>query len=261
MAKNKEIAKKEEVASIVPAEAGQAWGATTTDSEDIIIPRAMLMQAMSEFVSDGIASVGDFVNSMDPSEVICKKGESFGAIFFGLEKKIMAFIDDKFDHMEDYTSNYVREEVTESGAILTRKTLMNYFFLRPEDLEAGVIFPYVLSFRSTSMRAGKTLATLIKKLEVMKKPSAARVFEITVKQEKNEKGQWWTPVVTMGRESSTEEMNAAYQWYKTLMNSNVTAHEDVAEDAQEEVGTGKTHSNATAPTMDASEAEREMAGI
>jgi len=223
---SKKITKKEEVKSIIPQSESATWGATTSDSEDIIIPKAMLMQAMSEFVSEGQAKVGDFVDSTNVDDVLAAQGETFEAIFFKLEKRIMVFEDDKYAFMEDYKTGYEREILTANKVVQRRSPLMTFYFLRPSDIAAGTAFPYALSFKSTSLRSGKMLVTMFKRLEATNLRSANKVFTVGTKKEKNDKGTWFVPTTAIGRDTTQEELNTAYQWFKTLESKNVQVAEE-----------------------------------
>jgi len=215
----KEVVAKEEH-QLVGTQQDGAWGSENIDSEDIIVPRIMLMQAMSELVSDGHASLGQYIDSLNKDRVIAEKDKTFDVIVFGSDKKIMVNKNNEFEGFEDYTPDYVYEEVDAGGNVVNRNLLTQFYVLLVSDIEAGEAFPYVLSFTKTSTKEGKKLATLIKKLSMFKKPSAAKVFTIGSKQESNDKGKWFVPTVAMGRDSTSEEMSQAYDFYKALMQTN-----------------------------------------
>lgn len=216
--KKKDIAVKEDTAVVGYEEHG-AWGGEDIGSDDILLPRLLLMQSMSEWVAeDEKFQAGDFVDSLT-EKLIAEKGKTFDCIVFGSEKKLIEYVNDEFNAMNDYTPNYEYEFTNATGDVVRNVLLIQYYVLLVGDIEKGEVFPYALGFKGTAAKVGKKLATQIKKLQVLKQPSAARVFTIGTEKAKNDKGTWFAPTVEMGRATTEEEMAEAYTWYKSLMST------------------------------------------
>jgi hypothetical protein len=88
----------------------------------------------------------------------------------------------------------------------------------------------ILSFRSTSFGAGKSLNGFVK----MRKPSFAGVYQLTVAADKNEKGSFGKFQVTPGGKPNDQEFEWAEQVYEGLKGASITtAESDEAGDAVE----------------------------
>lgn len=230
----KEVTKKEEKTPVAKEhvggaiqeyEAQGAWGGEDISTEDIVIPKIMLMQPMSDLVTDGVAKIGEFRDSLNTSRILgytTEKPVEF--IVFGTFKRWMEFKDKEFQRAFVWTPENAElktEEITEAGELITRDVSLNFYCLLPDDIESGEAFPYVISCRMTSKQAGKDLSTHIKKLQMFKKPSAAKVFVLTATKETNDKGTFFVLHTAVGRDATATEQAAAYEWYKLLGKSKV----------------------------------------
>lgn len=211
-----------------------AWGGEQIGNDDILIPKLLLMQPMSELVTDGIAKIGEFRSSLETDKVLADDKNALNVIIFGSFKNWLEFKDGEYLTTKPFAADNAslpREEILPDGSVMTRTLVLNYYGLNVTDIEKGEPFPFVLAFKSTSMTAGKTIGTHIKKLQMFKKPSAAKVFQITSKKEQNDKGTFFVPTVTVGRDSTQAELVAAYEWYKVLSKAKVRVDDsDVAGD-------------------------------
>jgi len=214
----KAVAKKTETQVSTKTE-NETWGSEGIDAEDILIPRIMLMQGLSDLVTEGHASIGDFIDSLDKDRTIAKKGETFDVVVFGVEKKIIRTKNKEFDGMEDFVSGYKYDEVAANGDVIKRSLLMQFYVLLKEDIENGDAFPYVLSFTKTATKPGKSLATKIAKLTMIGKPSAARYFTIGTELQSNDHGKWFIPTIASGEETEQKVIEQARAWNKTMINS------------------------------------------
>lgn len=215
----KEIAPQAEHAGALTEFEGQTWGAEEISNEDIIIPKIMLMQPMSELVTDGIASIGEFRDSLNKDKKIGDSKTPVSIIVFGSFKTWVEFKDGEYlttKPMTPENSGLPQEEIVEEGAVITRDRVMNFYCLRPEDIEAGEAFPYVLACRRTSYGAGKKIATHLKKLQMFRKPAAAKVFSLSSRKETNDKGTFFVMDIDVKGDSTNEQVKAAYIWHQAL---------------------------------------------
>ena len=221
----KEVVKKEETTAALTVGASDgAWGSEDIGSDDITIPKILLMQPMSELVTDGIAKIGEFRSSLEKDKKLGDAETPLEVITFGSFKTWIEFKDGEYLATKKFTPENAElplEEVAEDGAIITRDKVLNFYCLVPKDVTNNEAFPFVLSCRRTSYNAGKTIATHIKKLQMFKKPSAAKVFTLKSNKETNDKGTFFTIQVDVGRDSTKTELETAYEWYKLLAKSKV----------------------------------------
>lgn len=222
----------------------QAWGAENVTSEQIIIPKIMLMQPMSELVTEGIARIGEFRSSLEKDKCLGSDKSPVEVIIFGSFNTWNVFIDNEYATSVPITVDNVhspREEVGPNGEKITRSRVLNFYCLLPKDIKSGEAFPFVLSCKGTSEKAGRTLSTHFMKLKMFKKPTAAWVFGVKSVKETNDKGTFFVMDVEKLRDSTPEEVAAAYDWYTVLQKSAVKVDDS-------ELGGAPTYGRTTQPS-------------
>lgn len=225
MSKSKELKTQE---SNVPAMSMADWGTPQVSSKDIVIPKILCMQGLSELVTEDKAKMGDLVDSLT-SEVIGNCTEGVEIIPFHMEKIIIVSKHDgsdyQFDHIESSTpenENLPYEQETPDGKF-KNEHCMNFYCLRPEDMS----LPYIVSFKGMSRKSGKILATqmFVKNAAAGKIPPAF-AMKLEGTKTKNDKGTFMVLKTSPVRESNQEEISSAFAWYKTVNQGGVKVHED-----------------------------------
>jgi hypothetical protein len=132
--------------------------------------------------------------------------------------------------------NLPREEVIGKQKIKRIKTYECYVLL-PEEVKTGTAFPYVLSFRVTSARAGKTLLTqLYVKNAYAGKPPYANVCELSLTEEANDHGDFFVQHTKPKRTATAEELAEAEKWYGLITAGQVAKDDsDLKGSAEEEM--------------------------
>jgi len=207
------------------------WGASEDiDSGDLLVGKIFHQQALSKFVSEGMANAGDWCDSLT-GEVLAKRDEPLSIIIFKVSKKLIisksVLSNGKFEFVEsvDVTPdncNLPWEEETQTGTI-KRQLCYNYFCLVSNKINE---LPYVLSLSSTKIKAAKKINTMIAKMTRMKLSSSSYKFLLTSVKESGEKGTWFGVNVAQGEKCSNEEMLIAYDWYTQIKSKNVVVSED-----------------------------------
>lgn len=224
--------KSEEMALTAPMD--QAWGSEELGAGDFLVPKLLLMQGISELVAAGDAQQGQVIDSITNdviggiTNIKTKECKNIDLIAFHSFKSWVEYRKDG-DNWE-YQATYAMtkenmsletEEVVE-GETIRRDRCLNFYVLRPDQIAKGEAFPYVISFRRTSMKAGKKLATIAAQLRALgNKPLAFKHFELAVIQLENDKGTFWGFDLKAGKTSTNEELNEAFKWYKTLQSAEV----------------------------------------
>lgn len=209
---------------LVGTEVDGAWGGEDISNTDIIIPKILLMQPMSELVTGGTAKIGEFRDSLNKERVLGSDKSPIEMIVFGTFRTWLTFIDGEYESTTkcDHTNEDLRlEEVAENGSIITRDKVLNIYCLLTKDLANNEAFPFVLSCRRTSYQTGKKIVTHIKKLQMFKQPSAAKVFSLSSRKEQNDKGTFFVTDVDVVRDSTPLEVAQAYEWYRSLAKGKV----------------------------------------
>lgn len=224
----------------VPEGTPEAWGAAEgLTAQDIIMPRMLLMQPMSDFVTGGIAKMGTIIDSLNKEKVLADDKKEVDIVVFGSFKTWIEYHADEYHATVPWSPENAQlpyEEVleTDKGDIpVTRDLVMNYYALNTEDIKNGAAFPFVIAFRRTSMRAGKTLGAHLVNLQSQRKPSAHSVFGLKSIKETNDKGTYFIFDISKKRDATQDELGAAFTWYKTLQASKAHIKVDGIEEAKE----------------------------
>ena len=236
----KEIVKQETGTELTTAQELNAWGVQEISSQDILIPKILCMQGLSQFVADGNAQIGEFRDSVN--------GTLLGSISNPI-KFIPVHIDKvwvlskktgdryKFSHMEPVTrenENFAWDFTDEQGELWRRDYTMNCYCILPIDVDHGMPMPYTISFRRTSLRAGKKLFTqmYVRNRQAGKVPPAM-VMQLSGKREKNDLGTFIVLDCEMHSASNQDEIAAAFDLYKTIQGGNVRVdHSDLEAEAE-----------------------------
>jgi hypothetical protein len=242
----KEVAIAQTTAVSMPVNLDE-WGAPPVLSQkDTIIPKILPMQLMSKKVAAGQGAFGELRDSVT--------NECYGT--FTKPMEFIPFMLQTVWIEKEYTKEknewvYKRTvPVTpendnlpyEEGSIKRIRTL-NFFVLRPEELKEGKSLPKILSFKITSLRGGRKLATqMFVSNRAANLSPAGMVMKLIVGKDSNDKGTFATLDVEQVRASSDAEQTAALQWFKTIKGpNNYKADEsDLVEDTPEDSVPGNT---------------------
>lgn len=229
------VAKKQETALAVSEEKklavyGDLMDETPVEAKDIFLPKLSVMQSMSKAVQEEKARVGEIRGSLD-NNLLAEKGAAIEFIPFGVFKTWVRFTDvnGKAEYLEQvpYTPENATwdREVYEDGKKISNMETLNYYCLLPEEIKKGEFIPYVLTFRSTSLKVGKKLETFRARLQEFRKPLPFKTFSLSTELVENEKGRWYLPALEQARDTSEEELNAVKHWHNMIKVSKVRVDE------------------------------------
>ena len=245
--------KEEETTALQTSEYGNLMDNDQVDTRDLLLPRVLLMQGLSKFVADDKARMGEFRDSLEAKK-LGGKDEPMSFIPFHSFKTWVIFKDTKgkLEYAETVpftpdNMNWLREEV-QGGVTVKRFQAINYYVLLPSEIEAGEAFPYVLSFRSTSYKAGRKLETFKVKYKAIGKPLAWRNFLLSTTLQENEKGKFYVMDVATGDVTKKEHLEAVSKWKDIISNANVRIDET---DSEGEVGAATSEEDGGAYSDDA----------
>jgi hypothetical protein len=225
-----------------------AWGAENTVSDDLILPRLLLVQPTSKMVQKYDASPGQIRSTLDGA-LLAKKGEKLSFIAFYLFDTWIhsAWKNGKweFDKIEPRAKNsdfeYEVKDPKTGNPLTKHEKAINAYVMRPEDIKGGL--PYVLTFKGAgTFQEGRKFVTLVKKLEILGQPAAARVFSVRTEMRTNEKGTFGVYIIEEGEKTTPEQMGACYQWYQKVrtLGANVKVDtSDLEENSSEDPSGGK----------------------
>lgn len=207
----------------------QAWGSEVNVGTDLIIPKLLLMQGMSDAVSEGKAGVGEWRDSVNLNK-FGGLNDSFEVIPFHVTKHWDIEVE-----QEDGKFKWARTEPIienpaapgyndqlpwqdkEEGKNIKRIRRLNFYVLIPSEVKEGTSIPYVVSFKSTSLKEGQKMLNqmYVRNLRAKLTPASYK-FKLAVTKEENDKGKWFVPVVELGGLSNVTEIQEAHSWFKTV---------------------------------------------
>lgn len=232
------MVKKETMAVSVPVELQGSWGSEGIDTADILIPKVLLMQPMSDLVAQDKAKVGDLVKSTT-KEILAGKDKSFEFIpiqsfkTWILEQKV----GQKFEFRGVEPMNAANKEEpmewTQDGSEWRRNRCLNFYALLTVDIareqnamkiaQSGAmpdpddaLLPIVISFQRTGYQSGKELITHFAKAQHFGVAPAVTTFKMKSFMEKNDKGTYYVPMVEKSEKTPADYLPICKKWHETL---------------------------------------------
>lgn len=217
-----------------------AWGEPTMSARDMVIPKILPLNYMSEKVKLKQGEYGEMRDTLSNTKFGDLKSP-FQFIPVLLQKKWIEYdmIPSKSGppKREFKQTVVIQDNPTKAGynddfelrskdGSVERDRIMDFFVLIPSEVEAGQSFPYVLSFRRTSLKGGQKLATqmYVRNANAGKVP-AATVCELSAVSRENDKGEFVILDVNPKREATAAEIQAAFTWMKRIRNEPVKVDE------------------------------------
>lgn len=231
---------------VAPDQFKQMLEETGVSATDLVIPKLLLMQNTSEYVGNDTAKMGDIVNSQT-LEVIGSVGKPVEVIPLKLYKTwrtySLASGQPKFLREEPVTAQNAsapwedKEPAQDGkGTIPIRRDMnFNFFVLLKSELEAGEGFPVVVSFKRTSMNAGKQLATQLFKMLALGRAPYSSTMKLGVKKEKKDTNTYALFECAKGEPCSEQHKAEAKLWLERLQVITFRVAEDKEHDAGEPV--------------------------
>lgn len=240
-----EVAKKEANQLALPnTELDEIFGDFKIDSSDILIPKILLMQPVSQFVADGEATLGDYRNSVT-KEKLGSINESFAFVPFHFTKSWDIVSEGKWIRKEEFKpgDESLPWEFDEGGVRMKRIKRLDFFGFPLKKLAEGDQLPMILSFRSASYREGTKMLTQFKLNISKRKLPWSDVWGIKGEKKKNEDNQTYcVPKIDIIAETDEDTLRNCMDWYKNIkaMSSRIIVDDsdvrrEVASDALKDV--------------------------
>lgn len=229
----KEVVKKQTAAvSVFAAEPKEA---VEFDPSDILIPKLLLMQGPSQLVAEGKAAQGDMINSVT-GQKLGDKTQTINVVPL-THFKTMTVMRDKggmyvFDHAEPWTVSHTSKpwEETVNGAKYRNYPTLNFYVMLETDLkENKSAMPLLLSFKSTSIKAGKKMVNhFAMASEIGQKPCSG-ILTLSCVVKKGEKGPYHAFDIVFNKNTPAEYGPALLKWERILKTNKVkvdASHEE-----------------------------------
>lgn len=217
--------KKNEVNTSVVFEDMLMGACADIDTEDIVIEKIILMQAISTLVGEDKATAGEYRTSKE-NKLLATKNKSLDFIVLDAYKSWQVFKNSakegapaKWDYVEtlDYKENPLLEvnEVLD-GVEYHRDKVLGFYVLLLDEIKEGNAFPYIIDFKRTGRPTGQQLATNIQKLRQQNLPACAKVFSLSADFQKGDKGSYYVKKVSTGRNIKQDELEVVKNWVMQL---------------------------------------------
>ncbi len=202
----KEVAVKQNQA--VAALTETTWDTeNVVEAKDIRIPRALLMQQMSDLVGQRKATAGDIVNSITGEKLADDKAPLKVVPITTFKTWTIEVLKSgkwEWETQEQYTlKNSVRSKepfdyVDKAGQKVSARAVevINLLCFLEKDQGSAEALPYVISFRMTSFQCGQQILTERRNAQSANKPFPSYVLELSPAHTKNDKGSFYKFQVT-----------------------------------------------------------------
>lgn len=215
----------------LPAINDEQWASQGTSNEDLLIPRVLCMQDISKLVKDEKAKSGYLVHGVT-QEILAERGQSLEIIPVTTfrEWQVMGQ-----DERKPEKWNMLRRELitpaneglpvedNERGQAIKRIKALNFFVLLANRLEE---MPFLISFKKSSLYAGKKLSTHFQMSRMKKQAPAGHVFKLSTELRSWDSYSFYALDVQTGRPSTQHELDIARTWYGVLSKQEVKVAED-----------------------------------
>lgn len=222
---------KKEIAKVETKELAAQYDALmphdTVDVRDLLIPKILVMQGLSELVANEKALMGELRDSLD-GKLLAAKDAQIEVIPFHYNKTWVIFEEAKGGKLEyketipwsASNSDWTWEAVVD-GKKVRRDQSLNFFCLIPSEIAGGYFMPYMLSFRRTSYKNGKKLITAKEKLKMFGRPLASKVFSLSSQKTENDLGTFYVFDIVESRDTTKEELEAVKPWFDMVQSAAV----------------------------------------
>lgn len=221
-----------------------SWGTENVSSSDVLIPKLLLMQGLSELVAQEKAKAGDIVNSVT-GIVVGGKTTPVEMIPITTWRTLITMeeINGKMEYKTQEPLTAANEilpwEEVVNGVKVRRVKSLNFYVLLTSELTVPGALPYLLSFRSTSYTTGRKLINHFIQADRMKIPPAKAAFNLLCHQEKNDKGPYYVFDLAFSRSTTESELLTAYEWYVTMRGPNNYRSDEKLDDIEKVTETTK----------------------
>jgi hypothetical protein len=220
-------------------------------SGDVLVPKLLLQQGLSEFVSNRKAQIGDIIKNTTveklddpdrPVEIIPLAIKNSWVMQENVAGKY------EYRGVEDRNASNsdLPWEFKQNGADWRRIKSLDVYVLLPSDIDAELneiekfkkdgslpdlnktLLPAVISFRNTSFKAGRFVSTHFMQAKAMAKFNVQPyhyTLMLSCHQEDNSKGTFYVFDISKGNPTKKEHVVKAEEWSNVLKHVNVKVDE------------------------------------
>ena len=227
MSKKQELV-KQETNEVAEVSALDAWGPSQMDKSDLVIPKLLLMQGLSKAVADGVAKMGDFVNSLT-NEVLGDANIPVTVVPIYMNKfwTVSQVQGNRFIRTVQYgpenaNLSWRGVEKIDGNNVEIKNELTRSFYVLPKKDGHLQPTPMIISFKGMSSKAGQILASqMYSTNQQLKLPPPGFNIDLSATKVSNAKGTFFVLAIKPTDKSTNEEMAEALKWYKVINSTGV----------------------------------------
>jgi hypothetical protein len=198
-------------------------------THDLQIGRIGIMQPGSILVKEEKARQGAVIDTETEEELAYKTETPLEFLIVKSQKYWVEYKNDEF--FQRLPAIHQNEKPWSEGEI-DRMFTHSFYILLKRDVEAGMVMPYELSFRSTELKTAKRISKILFMMGQQRKPSWSKVFKLTTDLKTKGKHSWFASKVDIGEDANDDMKKAAYTLYQQMNNASTVSH--AGENATEE---------------------------
>lgn len=195
-------------------------------SNDVLIPKVWLTQAMSDHRKEKGIEEGTFVDSQN-FDILAVVGGVLRFIVLRTFKRWHTFeiVTEKGKTKKEFISSEIMKfgvnenlpyEETIDGKNIVRRQVISAYILLERDVKAGINKPYIIDFASSSKGGGRLMVTECATLQKQGLPSFVGFFEMTAKEEQFEENSAWVKTPKFGGYLAQDVIPFLVSAYKSL---------------------------------------------
>lgn len=201
-------------------------GALTIDPKDILIPKILLMQGISDWVTNNKAKMGDMMDSVTEKSIGgFDTGINFVPLYHYKTMKIYNAsssrpVLEREANWGPEVANLQWEEIR-GGVKYKNVACLNFYVMLEKDLEEPGATPYLLTFKSSSYKNGRKLINHFLKMDSAGHSPIALTFKLTSNKEKNDDGTFAVLNVEEVSRTSAENAQVLLRWSDVVSKGSV----------------------------------------
>ncbi len=226
-----------------PALASGWGGMEGVDPSDILVPKMLIMQPISELVASGKVPAGSLIRSTTGEILGGKKGQDdvmvpFIPLLTYKDWTLKEEVNGKYEFRgrEPFTAENADApwDYTQNGKAWKRDKNINLFVLLPADIDRNItarkrmketgelpspddsLLPMLIQFTRTSFKVGRGVVTHFAQSADMGIPAACSQLSIYTEFVKGDKGSYFVYKLGVRATTDVEHLIQAKKWYGTL---------------------------------------------
>lgn len=260
------MTKKNEVVTKTTSELAMpegGWNDGDFEAKDLLVPMICVAQGSSDIVKQGKAKPNDIYETVNKSVL----GDAKTPVNFIPIKYFKTWVHcelvkntPEFRSVEPYTmgnaSKYQYEETREDGTMWRNYEVLNFYVLLEKELQEGIAFPYLLSFRSSNKKKGRPLINHMARMRALSPPHplCSMIFSLSSVLMTKDKNSWFVFDLQSFKQTPNDFKEKALEWLSTL---NAMTHKIDEQGLKEEMRQEETEVGEASPPVKKGEVNKE----